>query len=580
MKTMNVLSINPSTDIINHTDFISRYGLRSYNLWKLIKLSNEIGYSVPKSVLIDCSLSQELYKSVGSLLKEKTASEKYTLSSYLLMQSYTDYLSLKHQDIVEIAMDIDSGNSPIIRGTSCAEGYKNLSFAGVCHSSIPKSNLSIETNTYNGTAKVLSSVFSPYAQYYFKVHGIPRSKTDVGIIMMEMIDTPLYHATAYVYPSEIRIKYFFTPQTGTIYKGGGDIVVTTSNEDLVINSEFGNYSKIWHQVIEVLKKLPKSIYGTGFPVDVEFLISEDQGFCKINIVQIRPLSRIHFDNYSKSKNDSAMNLSYGSKTIPESHLYHSFGNFFGEINVVENEIKNQQSMIPQIYVVKHDLGDGLFSFLKKISTKEKVGLIVTHPKDRSHDHLQYSVYEDPRLSFVIHVEEKFTSELKDGMIVNIMSNGKIANISETTEITLDDINISFIKQDNLDLVKEKISAVFLVGFINNGNIVTTLNERGWDIPGGHVEQTDSSLLEALKRETIEESGVTLVNAIPYALIRFKGSESQMLFYASNNCTSGKFTPSNDALDRKFMTIEEFIAVYYWKKDLMELLIKKAIEILR
>ena len=54
----------------------------------------------------------------------------------------------------------------------------------------------------------------------------------------------------------------------------------------------------------------------------------------------------------------------------------------------------------------------------------------------------------------------------------------------------------------------------------------------------------------------------------------------MLFYTSNDCILGDFTPSSDAFERKLMTAEEFIALYHWKKEVMELLVKRALESFR
>ena len=75
---------------------------------------------------------------------------------------------------------------------------------------------------------------------------------------------------------------------------------------------------------------------------------------------------------------------------------------------------------------------------------------------------------------------------------------------------------------------------------------------------------------------MEESGVTVKTAVPYALLRFEGRDDQMLFYASNDCTLGEFTPSPDAFERQLMATDEFISVYHWKKDVMELLIERAL----
>ena len=62
----------------------------------------------------------------------------------------------------------------------------------------------------------------------------------------------------------------------------------------------------------------------------------------------------------------------------------------------------------------------------------------------------------------------------------------------------------------------KVSAVFLVGFLADG-VLAVRNERGWDLPGGHVEP-EESLLDALRRETWEEAAVSFLHATPFASI--------------------------------------------------------------
>ena len=142
--------------------------------------------------------------------------------------------------------------------------------------------------------------------------------------------------------------------------------------------------------------------------------------------------------------------------------------------------------------------------------------------------------------------------------------------------TIDNLHIEFIAKDVPLPERKSVSAVFLVGFID-GQIIAARNERGWDIPGGHVEPDDADIFTALQREAMEESGVTIKTAIPYALLRFEGREDQMLFYASNDCTLGEFTPWSDAFERKLMATEKFIALYHGQKDVIELLIKRAFE---
>ena len=67
-----------------------------------------------------------------------------------------------------------------------------------------------------------------------------------------------------------------------------------------------------------------------------------------------------------------------------------------------------------------------------------------------------------------------------------------------------------------EIKKEEVSAVFLIGFIGD-KIVACRNERGWDIPGGHLEDGEEPI-DGVRRETEEEAGVSFKDAIPYATL--------------------------------------------------------------
>lgn len=578
LKSQMEAIIIDSLKIVDKNDFINNYGLRSYILWVLLRHSNELGFKVPDSHLVSSSLSVELSRYFSSLNIQVEKSMNYLTSSESITSCYYNYLKDRYKNLIDLAMSVDKGKLPIIRGTSCAEGYNNLSFAGFCHSYIPKNNLSFEENIFRGFAKVLSSIYSPYSQYYFNSHNIPEIGKNIGIIMMQMISRPLFHVTAYVYPKEIRIKYFFTPMVGTLYKGGGDVIINGNNEDYILNSEFGGYDVIWKHTINVLRKLSLVIYEDSSPIDVEFLINEDKGVLSLNIVQLRKLSDIHIKNYEASRNSLFKTelRSINDIVINKTYLYHSVINCLAEINVSSVYIDNYMKDIIRVFVVNYQYGVGLFSFLNSLPKKmeRKIGLIISHPSERSHDHLQYSIYEDSRIKFVIHVNGELTSCFKDGMIIHMISDGNKVIIREENKFVIDNVNISFVDRKTLP-DSNTITAVFLVGFVGE-KIIAIRNERGWDIPGGHVEQTDLSLEDALKREVDEEANTAFENAKPYAVIQFEGKEKAMLFYVSNNCKLFNFVPKKDSFERELMTIPDFLTNYNWKKSVIELLIKRAL----
>ncbi len=129
---------------------------------------------------------------------------------------------------------------------------------------------------------------------------------------------------------------------------------------------------------------------------------------------------------------------------------------------------------------------------------------------------------------------------------------------------------------NTDLPKkELVSAVHLLA-INGSKILGIRNERGWNIPGGHVEQGET-LEEALVREVQEEAGASFSDAKPLAIIesdnqdKYKGKV--MLVYATKNFELGKFTPSEDAFEREIIETKEFLERHKDVIDFAELILR-------
>ncbi len=152
-------------------------------------------------------------------------------------------------------------------------------------------------------------------------------------------------------------------------------------------------------------------------------------------------------------------------------------------------------------------------------------------------------------------------------------------ITPLKKTTLSQLHIQYIDENHLPQ-KQSVSAVFLLGFID-GQIIAARNERGWDIPGGHVEPRDTNLISALQREVREEAGVVIDNqTIPFATLQFEGNNKQMLFYAADHCQLDDFVPSQDTFERSLMQVDDFIACYNWDKKIIEILIARALIVLK
>ncbi len=124
----------------------------------------------------------------------------------------------------------------------------------------------------------------------------------------------------------------------------------------------------------------------------------------------------------------------------------------------------------------------------------------------------------------------------------------------------------------------KVSSIYLIGFIGD-KIVAARNERGWDIPGGHLEKGEE-LMDGLRREVEEEAGVSFTDALPYATLSLPHEEKHMLFFTSDSCKLGDFIPKPDAFERDLLDVETLIERYHWDKGLLRDLIQKANESLK
>ena len=131
----------------------------------------------------------------------------------------------------------------------------------------------------------------------------------------------------------------------------------------------------------------------------------------------------------------------------------------------------------------------------------------------------------------------------------------------------------YINKDTILPKDESVSSVFLIAF-EESKILAIKNERGWDIPGGHVESGET-LEEALIREVKEESGASFCNAKLLAIVESDDEDiykdKVMLVYTTNNFELGEFIPSEDAFDREVVEIKEFLQRYKDHFDFTELI---------
>ncbi len=129
---------------------------------------------------------------------------------------------------------------------------------------------------------------------------------------------------------------------------------------------------------------------------------------------------------------------------------------------------------------------------------------------------------------------------------------------------------------------QEVSAVFLIALTDN-NIVAIRNQRGWDLPAGHLEEGEG-ILEALQREVREEASMTYTNPIPFVIVTSDSQDQKyrgkcMIGFATKKFVLNDFIPAPDSQERKVMPTEEFLSLYRQDKIAMGSMIETARNIL-
>lgn len=136
-------------------------------------------------------------------------------------------------------------------------------------------------------------------------------------------------------------------------------------------------------------------------------------------------------------------------------------------------------------------------------------------------------------------------------------------------------NIPWLPQPNeINLILDEtlpprhlITSAFALAFHEGSFLMTKLHERGWDIPGGHIDPGETPE-ETMRREVMEEAAVELENVwmLGYQQIRLLGEvpvdyrsphpDSYQVFYIAHVRTLLPFTPTAEAGDRTLFTLAE------------------------
>lgn len=114
---------------------------------------------------------------------------------------------------------------------------------------------------------------------------------------------------------------------------------------------------------------------------------------------------------------------------------------------------------------------------------------------------------------------------------------------------------------------EEVTCSFVLAFENDKLLLTNLNERGWDIPGGHIESGETQE-EAAIRELYEEAGVRVgkLNYLGYEEISLFGSKPQeykypfpnsyMVFYCARITSLDSYDANVESAGRGLFSLEK------------------------
>ena len=125
----------------------------------------------------------------------------------------------------------------------------------------------------------------------------------------------------------------------------------------------------------------------------------------------------------------------------------------------------------------------------------------------------------------------------------------------------------------------KVTAVAVVACLGN-KILFIRNNRGWDIPGGHIETTDESIEKATQRELLEEA---CAQCHPPQLVGYlvsdlyPDSKTYIAILRTEVTCLLEFSPQHETIERKLILPEECIELYYGNPTLMKKLLKVALE---
>lgn len=119
------------------------------------------------------------------------------------------------------------------------------------------------------------------------------------------------------------------------------------------------------------------------------------------------------------------------------------------------------------------------------------------------------------------------------------------------------------------------TSAYILLFNDAEQILAVKNERGWDIPGGKIEEGENAE-QAARRELQEEASASAESLHLFTVAHDVKTDYVMAFYKGNLATLNSFNREFETTQREFMHPLEFLELYGGgNKPLMQKILKIA-----
>lgn len=156
--------------------------------------------------------------------------------------------------------------------------------------------------------------------------------------------------------------------------------------------------------------------------------------------------------------------------------------------------------------------------------------------------------------------------------------------SYKTTVKGKEVTFTFLGNDTLPLFSS-VTSVVAIPFTKEGKLVAVeLRHRGLDLPGGHVEPSETSAEQTLRREVLEEAYMTLQAPVFIEAIHsdyYSGKSTYMLLYSAYIDELFDFIPNRESSARAIVEPSAFIERYSaGSRELMRQTIDRAWKLLQ